>query len=127
MSIAATAAEGMMAKAPKAPIDPLKAPPDRSWIAVSPLASRGNIEQGSNDEMLVFLKESGADGVLLLGSTGEGNLFQSASAIASLKLPRATSMSMISSWARADPTSPQIPRVEINGKKLGICTLEFLL
>ncbi len=76
MSIAAAAATRAMAKAPKSTIDPLKAPRDRFWIAaLSPLDSRGNFKNGANDEMLAFWKEAGADGVLLLGTTGEGQSF----------------------------------------------------
>lgn len=77
MSIAAAAATQAMAKAPKAPtIDPLKAPRNRFWIAaLSPLNSRGEFDIGANDEMMAFWKESGADGVLLLGTTGEGQSF----------------------------------------------------
>ncbi len=76
MSLAAAAATRVMAKAPKPTIDPLKAPRDRFFIAaLTPLDSRGNFENSANDEMLAHWKESGADGVLLLGTTGEGQSF----------------------------------------------------
>jgi 4-hydroxy-tetrahydrodipicolinate synthase len=77
MSIAAATATKVMAKAPKAAtIDPLKAPRDRFWVAaLSPLNSRGDFDNGANDAMMAFWKESGADGVLLLGTTGAGQSF----------------------------------------------------
>ena len=76
MSIAAAAATQAMAKAPKSTIDPLKAPRSRFWVAaLSPLDSRGNFDNGANDEMMAFWKNAGADGVLLLGTTGAGQSF----------------------------------------------------
>jgi 4-hydroxy-tetrahydrodipicolinate synthase len=76
MSIAAAAATKVMAKAPKPTIDPLKAPRNRFWVAaLSPLNSRGDFDNGANDAMLAAWKEAGADGVLLLGTTGAGQSF----------------------------------------------------
>ena len=76
MSLAAAAATQAIAKAPKPTIDPLKAPRNRFWVAaLSPLNSRGDFDLGANDEMMAFWKSVGADGVLLLGTTGEGQAF----------------------------------------------------
>lgn len=73
----AAAATSAIAKPPKATtIDPLKVPRNRFWVAaLSPLNSRGDFDNGANDEMLAFWKQSGADGVLLLGTTGAGQSF----------------------------------------------------
>ena len=80
MGLAAGAvAASSMARAAQAAtpaIDPLKAPRNRFWVAaLTPLDSRGDFDNGANDAMLAFWKESGADGVLLLGTTGEGQAF----------------------------------------------------
>ena len=59
-----------------ATIDPLKAPRARFWIAaLTPVDSRRNYDNGANDALLSYWKSQGADGVLLLGSTGEGQSF----------------------------------------------------
>jgi 4-hydroxy-tetrahydrodipicolinate synthase len=78
MSVAAAAAAQVAsAKSMKqATTDPLKAPRDRFWVAaLSPLDSRGNFDNGANDEMMAFWKGAGADGALVLGTTGAGQSF----------------------------------------------------
>ena len=76
MSVAVAAASKLAAKAPMPTTNPLKAPRDRFWIAaLSPLDSRGNFDNGANDAMLAYWKSAGADGVLLLGTTGRGQSF----------------------------------------------------
>ena len=75
MSVA-VAATKVAAKAPMATNDPLKAPRNRFWIAaLSPLNSRGDFNNEANDQMLASWKAAGADGVLLLGTTGAGQSF----------------------------------------------------
>jgi len=57
-------------------IDPFKAPPARFWIAaLTPMDKAGNYDNAANDAMLQFWKAQGADGVLLLGTTGVGQSF----------------------------------------------------
>jgi 4-hydroxy-tetrahydrodipicolinate synthase len=55
--------------------DPLKARA-RFWVAaLTPMDRSGNYDNETNDAMLQFWKEQGADGVLLLGTTGVGQSF----------------------------------------------------
>lgn len=83
MSVAVAAASKVSAAANKvagkpstATIDPLKAPRNRFWIAaLSPINSRGDFDNDANDHMLATWKAAGADGVLLLGTTGAGQSF----------------------------------------------------
>lgn len=81
MSVAVAAATQVAAKTvttktPMATTDPLKAPRNRFWIAaLSPMNSRGEFDNEANDHMLATWKAAGADGVLLLGTTGAGQSF----------------------------------------------------
>jgi 4-hydroxy-tetrahydrodipicolinate synthase len=76
MSVAVAAATKVAAKVPTATTDPLKAPRNRFWIAaLSPINSRGDFDNEANDHMLATWKADGADGVLLLGTTGAGQSF----------------------------------------------------
>ena len=73
---AALAAASASAGQAAAAIDPRTAPRARFWIAaLTPVDSRGAFDNGANDAMLAYWKEQGADGVLLLGTTGEGQSF----------------------------------------------------
>lgn len=73
MVTAATAAAPGQAGAA---IDPRTTPRARFWIAaLTPVDSRGAFDNGANDEMLAYWKTQGADGVLLLGTTGAGQSF----------------------------------------------------
>ena len=76
MSVAVAAATKVAAKTPIATTDPLKAPRNRFWIAaLSPINSRGEFDNDANDHMMARWKADGADGVLLLGTTGAGQSF----------------------------------------------------
>jgi 4-hydroxy-tetrahydrodipicolinate synthase len=78
MTAAAAAASSLTknAVAATANIDPLKAPPARFWVAaLTPCDKAGNFDNAANDAMLQFWKANGADGVLLLGTTGVGQSF----------------------------------------------------
>jgi len=82
MTVAAAAATKVVAepnkatKTPKAMIDPLKAARNRFWVAaLTPMDSHGDFDNAANDEMLARWKSDGADGVLLLGTTGAGQSF----------------------------------------------------
>jgi 4-hydroxy-tetrahydrodipicolinate synthase len=56
--------------------DPMKAPFDKFWVAaLTPVNKAGNFDNGANDAMLAYWKSQGADGVLLLGTTGEAQSF----------------------------------------------------
>ena len=81
VSAAGIAAAGLVEKAAAAPasIDPLKASPARFWVAaLTPVDRAGDFDNGANDAMLQFWKAQGADGVLLLGTTGTGQSFSTA-------------------------------------------------
>jgi 4-hydroxy-tetrahydrodipicolinate synthase len=74
-AVAAASASASAGQAAAA-IDPRTAPRARFWIAaLTPVDSRGAFDNGANDAMLAYWKEQGADGVLLLGTTGEGQSF----------------------------------------------------
>jgi 4-hydroxy-tetrahydrodipicolinate synthase len=82
MGVAAAAvagsARGSVAKAKAAPalIDPMKARFDKFWVAaLTPVNKAGAFDNGANDAMLAYWKSQGADGVLLLGTTGEAQSF----------------------------------------------------
>jgi 4-hydroxy-tetrahydrodipicolinate synthase len=56
--------------------DPMKEPFSRFWIAtVTPVDRSGAFDNGVNDAWLAWWKAQGADGVLLLGTTGEAQSF----------------------------------------------------
>ena len=75
MSVAAAAMAGTASRAAAA-TDPMKAPLDKFWIAAyTPVDKAGNFDNGANDAMLAYWKSQGADGVLLLGTTGEAQSF----------------------------------------------------
>ena len=75
MSVAAAALAGA-AKPVAAATDPMKAPFDKFWIAAyTPVDKSGAFVNGANDAMLAYWKSQGADGVLLLGTTGEAQSF----------------------------------------------------
>ncbi|HUO23372.1 MAG TPA: dihydrodipicolinate synthase family protein [Caulobacteraceae bacterium] len=75
LAVGAIAASGI-AQAAAAAIDPLKAPRDRFWVAaLTPMDSRGDFDPGAYDAMLAYWKSQGADGVLVLGTTGEAQAF----------------------------------------------------
>jgi 4-hydroxy-tetrahydrodipicolinate synthase len=75
MGLAAAAVAGTSRVAPAAS-DPMKEPFSRFWIAaVTPVDRRGNFDNAVNDAMLAWWKAQGADGVLLLGTTGEAQSF----------------------------------------------------
>jgi 4-hydroxy-tetrahydrodipicolinate synthase len=75
MSVAAAAMAGT-GKLAAAATDPMKAPFDKFWVAaVTPVDKAGNFDNGANDAMLAYWKSQGADGVLLLGTTGEAQSF----------------------------------------------------
>ena len=64
MSVAVAAATKLVAEAPKATIDPFKAPHARFWVAaLSPLNSHGDFDHAAYNEMLAYWKSVGADGV----------------------------------------------------------------
>ena len=66
---------GGVQAAAAATIDPLKNRA-RFWIAaLSPIDGKGNFDTGANDACMAYWKSQGADGVLLLGTTGEGQAF----------------------------------------------------
>jgi 4-hydroxy-tetrahydrodipicolinate synthase len=80
LGLAAAAVTGTAMKAAAqsrpATIDPMKAPFNKFWIAaVTPVDRNGNYDNAANDAMLAWWKAQGADGVLLLGTTGEAQSF----------------------------------------------------
>lgn len=78
VSAAGISAAGLAERAAAAPasIDPLKAPHARFWVAaLTPVDRSGDFDNAANDAMLQFWKSQGADGVLLLGTTGAGQSF----------------------------------------------------
>ena len=78
MGAAAAATAGLAKNMIAAPvsIDPLKVSPARFWVAaLTPMDRSGNYDNQANDAMLQFWKAQGADGVLLLGTTGVGQSF----------------------------------------------------
>jgi len=75
MGVAAAAVAGSALKA-SAATDPMKSPFNKFWIAaVTPVDRNGNFDNSANDAMLAWWKAQGADGVLLLGTTGEAQSF----------------------------------------------------
>lgn len=73
---AAAAAMATTARSAIAATDPMKAPFAKFWIAAyTPVDRNGNYDNGANDAMLAYWKSQGADGVLLLGTTGEAQSF----------------------------------------------------
>jgi 4-hydroxy-tetrahydrodipicolinate synthase len=75
MGVAAAAMAGPV-KMAAAATDPMKAPFARFWVAaVTPVDRNGNFDNGANDALLAWWKAQGADGVLLLGTTGEAQSF----------------------------------------------------
>src|SRR4051812_20110752 len=78
LTAGAIAAAGTVerAKAATPSIDPLKASKARFWVACyTPVDARGNYDNGVNDAWLAYWKAQGADGVLLLGTTGQAQSF----------------------------------------------------
>ena len=75
MGLAAAAVAGT-SRLGLAASDPMKEPFSRFWIAaVTPVDRQGNFDNAVNDAMLAWWKAQGADGVLLLGTTGEATSF----------------------------------------------------
>lgn len=75
MGLAAAAVAGT-SRVELAASDPMKEPFTRFWIAVvTPVDRRGNFDNAVNDAWLAWWKSQGADGVLLLGTTGEAQSF----------------------------------------------------
>jgi 4-hydroxy-tetrahydrodipicolinate synthase len=73
--ISRSAVAGIPRPAPAA-TDPMKAPFSRFWIAaLTPVDRQGNFDNGANDAMLAWWRAQGADGVLLLGTTGQAQSF----------------------------------------------------
>src|SRR5690242_424116 len=74
MAAAGAVTAAQAAAAPAALLTP--ANKARFWIAcLTPVDSRGQFDVGANDAMLAYWKSQGADGVLLLGTTGQGQAF----------------------------------------------------